>query len=352
MNRKGKIFMLTYSYKTINSDFIVTEIINLILDGGNYHYYLMRKKGYKTIDVIDKISAEMNVDICDISYAGLKDEDAVTSQYIAIKGDKTDNLVRKDGDREFSLSYAGSADSPMQIGKLQGNSFRIRIRNIDLYTAQMIWENKKHAFSVINYFDIQRFGMPGLPKLSHKIGKCLLEKNYEMALMYLYDSGNMNLIDYSRWKNSSEEYINQMEIRRKSFFLSAYDSFIWNRNIADIVGKTTSKNCLYTKGGIEFKYASEIDDKIRNELKKCNIIWHRYDENGDIFEKKSFRQPYLEVLYDASGILPDDIYLGKNMIDIEFIVPAGVYATNVVDQIMNALETNKYYSYSKSQNKC
>ena len=53
-----------------------------------------------------------------------------------------------------------------------------------------------------------------------------------------------------------------------------------------------------------------------------------------------------------SGILPDDIYLGKNMIDIEFIVPAGVYATNVVDQIMNALETNKYYSCSKSQNKC
>lgn len=90
---------------------------------------------------------------------------------------------------------------------------------------------------------------------------------------------------------------------------------------------------------MKFKFVSEIDDKMRNELKKCNIIWHRYDGNGDIFEKKSFRQPYLEVIYDALGILPDDINLGKKMIDIEFIVPAGVYATNVVDQIMSALET-------------
>lgn len=344
--------MLTYSYKTINSDFIVTEIINLILDGGNYHYYLMRKKGYKTIDVIDKVSAEMNVDLCDISYAGLKDEDAVTFQYIAIKGTKIGNLVRKDGNREFSLSYAGSADVPMQIGKLQGNSFRIRIRNIDLCTAQMIYENKKHSFSVINYFDIQRFGMPGLPKLSHKIGKFLLEKDYDHALMCLYESGNISLDDYSRWKNSSEEYINQIEIRRKSFFLSAYDSFIWNRNIADIVEGNNTNTVLFNKAGIEFKYVSEIDDKMRNELKKCNIIWHRYNENGDVFKKNSFRQPYLEVLYDASDILPDDINFGKNMIDIEFIVPAGVYATNVVDQIMNALEANKFLRCSENQNKC
>lgn len=91
---------------------------------------------------------------------------------------------------------------------------------------------------------------------------------------------------------------------------------------------------------------------MRNELKKCNIIWHRYNENGDVFKKNSFRQPYLEVLYDASDILPDDINFGKNMIDIEFIVPAGVYATNVVDQIMNALEANKFLRCSENQNKC
>ena len=158
--------------------------------------------------------------------------------------------------------------------------------------------------------------MPGLPKLSHKIGEFLLEKDCDHALMCLYESGNISSDDYSRWKTSSEEYINQIEIRRKSFFLSAYDSFVWNRNIADIVEENNTNTVLSNKAGIEFKYVSEIDDKMRSELKKCNIIWHRYNENGDVFEKDSFRQPFLEVIYDVSDILSDDINFGKNMIDI------------------------------------
>lgn len=330
--------MLTYSYKTINSDFRVTEIINLILDGGDYHYYLMRKKGYKTVDVLDIISAEKGIEIADISYAGLKDEDAITTQYIAIKGSKIDNLTRENGDQEFSISYVGSASAPMKIGKLQGNSFRIRLRNMDLCLAKKICAKEKHAFSIINYFDTQRFGMPEFPKISHKIGECLLAKDYDLALKYLRDSGNIDEIVYKKWEGSSEEYLRLMEIRRKTFFLSAYDSFIWNSNMAKAIEGSCVKKIMCNKEGIDFTYVSMIDDKIRNILNKSDIIWHRYDENGDIFEKKSFRQPYLEVLYRASGILPDDINLGKNMIDIEFIIPAGVYATNVVDQIMCVLE--------------
>ena len=84
--------------------------------------------------------------------------------------------------------------------------------------------------------------------------------------------------------------------KKKIVFLSAYDSFVWNTNISNIVGEVTLKNVLYNKEGIEFKYVSKIDDKMREEFKKCNIVWHRYDGNGDIIEKKSFRQPYLEVL--------------------------------------------------------
>ena len=332
--------MLTYSYKTINSDFRVTEIINLILDGGNYHYYVMRKKGYKTVDVLDIISAENDLAIADISYAGLKDEDAVTTQYIAIKDFKVDNLVRKSGNKEFSMSYVGSANIPMQIGKLQGNSFRIRLRNLDLCIAKMICEKEKHSFSIINYFDIQRFGMPGLPKLAHKIGECLLSQNYGMAFKFMRESGNIDEAIYKKWKNIPEKYIRLMEIRRKNFFLSAYASYIWNKNIADIIKKSTTKTILFNKEGIEFIYVSLLDDMVRNILNESDIIWHRYDEKGNVIEKVSFRQPYLEVIYRGSDIMPDDMNAGKSMVDIDFILPAGVYATNVVDQIMSAIEIN------------
>lgn len=337
------IVVLTYSYKTINSDFRVTEIINLILDGGDYHYYIMRKKGYKTVDVLDLIAAEKNLEIADISYAGLKDEDAITTQYIAVKDKKIENLSRVNGEQDFSISYVGSANVPMQIGKLQGNSFRIRLRNLDLNVAKKVCAKEKHAFSVINYFDTQRFGMPELPKLSHKIGKCLLVKDYDLALRYLRDSGNIDEIVYKKWENSPEEYIRVMEIRRKTFFLSAYDSFVWNNNIAKAIGGDCGKKIIFNKEGIDFTYVTLIDDKIRNILNESDIVWHRYDENGYIFEKKSFRQPYLEVLYRASEILPDDINMDRNMVDIDFILPAGVYATNVIDQIMCVIE-NEYHT--------
>lgn len=332
--------MLNYYYKILNSDFRVNEIINLILDGGEYYYYLLRKNGYRTMDVLDMISAEKFIDICNISYAGLKDEDAITTQYIAIKGLKIDNFEKTNGIQDVSLKYIGSANVPMQIGKLQGNSFRIRLRNLNLCIAELICEKEKHGFPIINYFGTQRFGMPNSVKISHKIGECLLTKNYVMALKYLYRSGNIDKFIYKKWENAPEKYLSLMDERRKTFFLSAYDAYIWNRNIIRLIEESDVEKIQFNKEGVKFIYVSRINDMLREALNESYIIWHRYNENGEVFENRSFRQPYLEVVYRSSSIQPDDIYPGKNMIDIEFILPAGVYATNVIDQIMTILEMN------------
>lgn len=331
---------LAYSYKTTNGDFRVTEIVNLILDGGDYHYYLLMKNGYKTIDVLDILSDEMGIDFQKMSYAGLKDEDAITTQYIAIKDYQIDKYYKNDGDKTFSLTYVGSANEPMQIGKLQGNSFRIRLRNLDLDVAEKVCDKEKHSFTIINYFDIQRFGMPGLPKLSHKIGDSLLLGDYDLALSKMLESGNINKSIYVKWKENSKEYFDNIDNRRKNFFLSAYDAFLWNRKIANIIGKYIVNGVSFKKEGIEFLYASKINDLVRNMLDESNILWHRYDEKGDIFEKQSFRQPYLEVIYRASDIMLDDINLEKYMLDVDFVLPAGSYATNVIDQIMNSIESD------------
>ena len=117
-------------------------------------------------------------------------------------------------------------------------------------------------------------------------------------------------------------------------------AFLWNRKIANIIGKYIVNGVSFKKEGIEFLYASKINDLVRNMLDESNILWHRYDEKGDIFEKQSFRQPYLEVIYRASDIMLDDINLEKYMLDVDFVLPAGSYATNVIDQIMNSIESD------------
>ena len=83
--------MLEYKYKYKDEDFRVNEILNLVTDGGIYNCYILRKKGFRTVDVIDSIAANNDIDLANITYAGLKDEDAVTMQHIAIKGRKIDN---------------------------------------------------------------------------------------------------------------------------------------------------------------------------------------------------------------------------------------------------------------------
>lgn len=328
--------MLTYAYKTQNEDFRVNEILNVVLDGGIYHYYILCKSGLRTVDVIDKISENYNVALSDITYAGLKDEDAVTMQYIAIKNRIIENHSNYFEGKKYSLSYVGASDFPIEIGRLQGNSFKIRLRNLELIIAQKIQGWERHVFPIINYFDVQRFGMPRKPKLTYRIGECLIQQHHDEAFKFLFDSGNIDKETFYHWKNNGKSYFDAMEIRRKSFYLSSSDSFEWNCNVKNILQR---KGGVFDceKEGIHFGYVSNLTDSIRKELDCMPIVWHRYNNDGNIYLKKSFRQPYIDIIYRSSEIMQDDYYCGKYMVDIDFVLPAGAYATNAIDQLMYIL---------------
>lgn len=332
--------MEDYKYKAINSDFRVYEVLNVILDGGEYHYYLLQKRGLRTMEAIEFIAEENNISIADITYAGLKDEDAVTIQYISIKSKKIDNYSRiLTQEKCFSIVYIGDSNSPIYIGKLQGNAFKIRIRNLDYISAEAIYMNQKHTFSIINYFDIQRFGMPERPKLTHIIGECLVKQQYEEALKFMLDSGNIDEIIYNEWKTKAKEYFDNLEIRKNSFFLSAMDSFHWNNNIQKIIRCSGLPYYEYNKQGILFLY-STLNTSIKEKLDNIPIIWHRYDADRNIYEKHSFRQSYIDIIYKSSDVMKDTIFETAYMVDIDFILPAGTYATNVVDQLIYQVRSN------------
>lgn len=331
--------MLEYKYKCRDEDFRVNEILNIVADGGIYNYYILRKKGYRTVDVIDFIAKKYSIEIADITYAGLKDEDAITLQYIAIKGRKIDNCNEYGSDRLYELNYVGSSEYPIEIGKLQGNSFKLRLRNLDEFVAETIKKSEKHSFTILNYFDVQRFGMPGKKHITHLIGKNIIENKYDEALEQLLISGNIDEDTYRQWINQAEDYINTIEPRRRIFFLSAYDSYVWNKVLGEVVERCSS-GVEYEKSGITFFYSNNVTDLVRNEIEKIPIIWHRYTPEGKIFETESFRQPYISLIYRASEIQDDDEFFGRYMMDIDFVLPAGSYATNAVDQLMYILENN------------
>lgn len=324
--------MEEYEYKVRNTDFRVNEILNVILDGGDFHYYLLYKRGVRTVDALDDIAREKEISIADITYAGLKDEDAVTIQYVSIKGRIIENCSRDIDGGYYRLSYVGDSDNPISIGKLQGNSFRIRIRKLNQAMAEKIYLCEKYIWSIINYFDIQRFGMPNKPKVTHLIGEFLINQQYKEAFVLMRKSGNIDEETYLAWRDKEKLYFDKLEIRRKSFFLSAKDSFDWNQCVQKVISaeKQLFEN---NKQGISFFYA-DLSLSTKEKLNDIPICWHRYDEEQNIYERLSYRQPYIDVRYRASEMMHDDIFDGTYMIDIEFILPAGAYATNVIDQLI------------------
>ena len=87
------------------------------------------------------------------------------------------------------LSFLGYAEESIKAARLEGNAFRLRLRNMDNALAQSWLECQIYTLSFPNYFDKQRFGMPGYKKVTHLLGEALYNKDYKAAYEYLIQCG-------------------------------------------------------------------------------------------------------------------------------------------------------------------
>ena len=75
----------TARIKTTPEDFVVDEVLGFEPAGQGEHIWIqVRKTGSNTRDLVDKLVLATGVDARDIGYAGLKDKNAVTTQWFSI----------------------------------------------------------------------------------------------------------------------------------------------------------------------------------------------------------------------------------------------------------------------------
>ena len=112
-----------YKIKQEYPDFIVKENIKLNLDSnGDYGQFLLRKIGLDTKEVINKLRVVLKTS--KISYAGLKDKNAETYQYISIYKPDIGKIAKINFDR-FELKLVGYGNNPIFLGQLDNNTFII-----------------------------------------------------------------------------------------------------------------------------------------------------------------------------------------------------------------------------------
>lgn len=269
--------MLNNNLKNLREDFIVNECISLPIfenDIQKYTYVHLNKSGYTTFQAIDILSSFFSLKVSDFGYAGLKDEDGITEQTISIRGIYDEKVINyfnqtfnSDSNKSnfIKLSLRGFGEKPIKIGSLHGNAFNLTVRNIDRDIVNQIFINKKVNLLFINYYDIQRFGIPDEKKVSHIIGEHLINRNYEHAFNLLQQNGTPEGIAARSYNGDAKGFFEELDINKKCFYKSSYSSFLWNQSISNDL-KRISNNL----GG--YIYQEEIPMKW--------LRWVNYANNG------------------------------------------------------------------------
>ncbi|MDA3946863.1 MAG: tRNA pseudouridine(13) synthase TruD [Helicobacteraceae bacterium] len=149
---------VTFSFKPTRDDFIVDEIP--LYEGGkhgNYVHFHIRKVDMSTLELIAVLEEQTNFH--NISYAGLKDKYATTTQYISMPA-SYEKFFSKFKHPQIKILGSSLQKEKLNIGDLKGNRFKIRLRDVTPDAAEKLDKDLKEIVrqGIPNYFGYQRFG--------------------------------------------------------------------------------------------------------------------------------------------------------------------------------------------------
>jgi tRNA pseudouridine13 synthase len=141
-------------------DFRVEERPAYLPSGQGPHLYLqVEKRGRTTRDVVRELARRLGVAERDAGYAGLKDRDAVTVQWLSfpVDGQPDPAGLALDGARVLATSRH---QNKLRPGHARGNAFTVAVRGGDLEAARAVAAALATA-GLPNFFGPQRFGREG-----------------------------------------------------------------------------------------------------------------------------------------------------------------------------------------------
>lgn len=154
---------IDFHFKQTPRDFVVEEIPLYEFSGEGEHLILqVRKKNLSTNEMIGQIARYLGIKNKEIGYAGLKDKNAMTVQYISLHKKYEAALENFHHDKIKILSKTYH-NNKLRIGHLKGNRFYIKLKKVNPTSAVKIDEALQNIekFGMPNFFGYQRFGNDG-----------------------------------------------------------------------------------------------------------------------------------------------------------------------------------------------
>jgi tRNA pseudouridine13 synthase len=119
----------------------------------------VRKRGLSTPELGRQLARALGVGEHEVSWAGLKDRHAVTTQWLSLPAKKAEGALASLSIPGMELLEAKRHGNKLKNGHLRGNRFTLWLRDVvDAAAAQASFE-RLVAHGVPNYFGEQRFGL-------------------------------------------------------------------------------------------------------------------------------------------------------------------------------------------------
>jgi len=377
-------------------DFQVEELTDIVpADAGPFALYRLEKSGWTTHDALQAICRRWKIEPRRIAYGGLKDRHAQTIQYVTIFHGPQRGLEHHD----VIVRYLGRLKTPYTSRDIRANRFRITLRSLtpaEIAAAQQALAEVR-IDGVPNYFDDQRFGSVGAE--SQFVARSLVLGRYEEALRlalaepYRYDRApqkrgkeilrahwrdwatckallarghTRSVVDYL--VSHPEDFrgaVARLLPELRSLYLSAYQSYLWNRMLARALTERCRPGQLMP---INLRLGTvpmhrNLDDAQRAELAGLRLPLPsarlRLDPsdpraaltNAVLAEEgfplcelriRAFREPFFSKGDRSALALPsrlasemgeDERHPGKQKLILSFDLPRGSYATLIVKRI-------------------
>ena len=331
--------------KCLPEDFIVKECPSgYVLFGnskheskGGFSVYLLTKCGLRTLDAIAIISETIGLDMADIKYLGLKDEDAITSQYLFMPIEfqrccALEKRVDVGPESYFALRYLGLTNKKPVIGGIIGNVFTVTLRNMERNFADVLFGQGFVDLRFPNYYGLQRFGKPNCAKRGHEIGDAIIQGDITKAANVLQECGDSGVIGLS---TGSKLSVSSLDPRYVQLLTNASSSKNFNKRLADLVSERCKSVVWDEMEGHSFAFSESVDaeEELRAIPRHLQSVAYYVDSRGKIGSKNTKRRSAALTTVLIRDVKRDHIYPGRYCQTLEFYLPSGSYATVMLGQL-------------------
>lgn len=319
--------------KSHPQDFEVVEELGFEPSGEGEHLFLLvEKSGLSTAELIDRISRDYSIHPRLIGYSGLKDKNALTTQWLSLHL-PGQQAAPVSGDSDgYRVVRELRNRSKLRRGSHKSNFFRIRVRNVDDLPDHCREQLDAIADrGMANYFGAQRFGrdQDNVAQALKQLDRRGLKRARRSILLsslrsYLFNQVLARRIALDFWAQPLDGDVFMLR-GSHSIFSQALDSTLEARFASMDISSTAS---LYGKGQSPLSgSALELEQRVFEQHVEITQCLDRQDVSCQMRAMRAAVEAF-DYEFDA----------GQNILRLELRLPAGSYLTSLLDHFIRVDE--------------